>query len=114
MKSERFNEDYLNDILNAIDAIKIYTRNMTYEQFIQNGMCAHAVLLNIAIIGESAGKISKEIQQKYSEIPFPSIISMRNKLIHDYFEVDLHQVWLVIQNDLPLLKKQMKVILKNL
>ncbi len=79
MKKTRFDDDYLDDILKAISAINSYTKNITYDKFMQSNMCIHAVLLNIAIIGESAGKISQEIRQKYPEIPFSAIISMRNR-----------------------------------
>lgn len=114
MKTNRFDDDYLNDILKAIETIENYTKSLNYDEFVQFDMCIQAVLLNIAIIGESAGKISKEIQQKYPEIPFSAIISMRNRLIHGYYEVDVYRVWLVIQDDLPILKKQIKQIIDEL
>lgn len=114
MKTQRFDDDYLDDILKAVSTINDYTKNMTYDEFLQSNMCIQAVLLNIAIIGESAGKISKEIQQKYPEIPFPAIISMRNRLIHGYYEVDSYRVWLVIHDDLPVLEKQIKKIIEEM
>ncbi len=113
MKTNRFDEDYIEDILKAINTIKDYTKDMEYDDFINSNMCVQAVLLNIAIIGESAGKISKELQKKYTEIPFPAIVSMRNRLIHGYYEVDAYRVWLVIQDDLPILEKQIKKILDS-
>ena len=111
MKKMRFEKEYIDDILNAINSIFEYTQNITYEEFIKDKMRAEAILLNIAIIGESAGKISKETQQKYPEIPFPAIISMRNRLIHGYYEIDFYRVWLVIKDDLPILEKQIKQII---
>jgi len=114
MKTERFDDDYLNDILNAIETIEDYTKDLTYDEFMQYNMCIQAVLLNIAIIGESAGKISKTIQQKYLEIPFRAIVSMRNRLIHGYYDVDIYRTWLVIQDDLPILKQQIKKIIDEL
>lgn len=114
MTPERFDDDYFNDIFKAIESIEDYTKDLTYEEFLQYNMCIQAVLLNIAIIGESAGKISKNIQQKYPEIPFRAIVSMRNRLIHGYYEVDTYRVWLVIKDDLSVLKSQIKKIISEL
>jgi uncharacterized protein with HEPN domain len=114
MTIERFDDDYLNDIINAIETIENYTKDLIYDEFIQYNMCIQAVLLNIAIIGESAGKISETVQQKYPEVPFHAIVSMRNRLIHGYFDVDNYRVWLVVQDDLPVLKQQIKKIINEL
>lgn len=110
MKNPRLESQYVDDILNAINSIFKYTKNLTYEEFLKDRMCADAVLLNIAIIGESAGEISKETQNKYPEIPFSAIISMRNRLVHGYFDVDFYRVWLVVKDDLPILEEQIKKI----
>ena len=114
MKTPRFDDDYLDDILKAINAINAYTKNITYDEFVQSNMCIHAVLLNIAIIGESTGKISQEIRQKYPEIPFSAIVAMRNRLIHGYYEVDTYRVWLVVKDDLPTLESQIRKIIDEL
>lgn len=114
MSTERFDDDYLNDLLRAIETIEEYTKNLTYEEFMQYNMCIQAVLLNIAIIGESTNKISKKVQKQYPEIPFHAIVSMRNRLIHGYFDVDIYRVWLVVQDDLPILKEQIKKIIQEL
>lgn len=110
MKDKRLNADYVEDILNAISAIEEYTTNKTYEAFENDKMCHDAVILNIAIIGEACGKISKEIQEKYSEIPWHAIISMRNRLIHGYFGINLYRIWLVVQDDIPEFKSFMSVL----
>lgn len=114
MKTERFDDDYLEDILKAIESIENHTKDLSYDEFMQFEMCIQAVVLNIAIIGESAGKISKKLQQKYPEIPFHSIVSMRNRLIHGYYEIDTYRVWLVIKDDLPILKQQIQKIINKL
>lgn len=111
MKIPRIEDEYIQDILKAINSIFEYTKNVTYEEFVKDKMRAEAIILNIAIIGESAGRLSKETQQKYPEIPFPAIVSMRNRLIHGYYEIDYYRVWLVIKDDLPILKKQLKKII---
>ena len=57
--------------------------------------------------------MSKDIRRTYSEIPWQDIAGMRDKLIHDYFGVDIEKVWDTTQEDLPLLKEQVIAILRD-
>ena len=64
-------------------------------------------LLNLAlvrlleIVGEAAGRMPKELCANHPEIPWPQIISLRNRLIHGYDSVDFNILWQIIANDLP-------------
>lgn len=60
-----------------------------------------ALVRLIEIVGEAASRISFEGQTKYSSIPWPQIIGMRNRLIHGYDQVDLDVLWDTIEFDLP-------------
>ena len=57
--------------------------------------------------------MSKDIRRTYSEIPWQDIAGMRDKLIHDYFGVDIEKVWVTTQEDLPILKEQVIRILRD-
>ena len=59
----------------------------------------------LEILGEAASKISPEVFAKFPAIPFPKIISMRNRLIHAYFDVNLDIVWTTVSDDLPALSR---------
>ena len=67
----------------------------------------------IEIIGEATKHLSERIRAQNSEIPWQDIARMRDKLIHDYFGVDIEKVWLTVQIDILPLKKQINKILKN-
>ena len=67
----------------------------------------------LEIIGEAAGKVSKQGQKAWPNIPWPQAVGMRNRLIHAYFNVDLDQIWETIQEDLPPLIAELKKILKS-
>jgi uncharacterized protein with HEPN domain len=67
----------------------------------------------IEIIGEAVRHVSKDLRKSYSEIPWQDIAGMRDKLIHDYFGVDIDKVWLTTQEDLPVLKEQIMRIMKD-
>jgi uncharacterized protein with HEPN domain len=70
-----------------------------------NTMLVMALTRCLEILGEAASKISPEVCAKFSAIPFPKIISMRNRLIHAYFEVNLDIVWTTVSDDLPELSR---------
>jgi uncharacterized protein with HEPN domain len=73
-----------------------------------------AITKDIEIIGEAASKISDETQEKFSSIPWSSIIGMRNRLIHAYFDVDKDRIWDTVQDDLPhLITELEKIISEN-
>ena len=67
-------------------------------------MIQDAVIRNIEIIGEATKKISKSFTLDHQEIPWSEMTGMRDKLIHDYLDVDIDVVWKTIEVDLPLLK----------
>lgn len=60
-----------------------------------------ALVRLIEIVGEAANRVSKKTQQKYPQIPWPLIIGMRNRLVHDYTVIDLDIVWQTVTEELP-------------
>jgi len=82
--------------------------------FSKNEMMIDAVLMNIAIIGESVKKIPEDVKERYPDIPWKDIAGMRDKVIHDYFGVDVNIVWETIKKDVPELEQKIKVMLKEL
>ena len=103
---------YLRHILDAITLIKLYTKGMSENQFLGNSMAHDAVVRQIEIIGEAARNISEEFQQKYPRLPWTKMIGIRNKIIHEYFNVNYAIVWDTVKGDLPILEKSIKNILK--
>ena len=65
----------------------------------------------IEVVGEAAGRVSPEGQTKYSSIPWPQVIGIRNRLIHGYNQVDLDILWDTIEEDLPPLITELENIL---
>ena len=103
---------YVHHILDAIDLIEEYTRGMSENEFLSNSMAHDAVIRQIEIIGEAARNISNEFQKKYPALPWTKMIGIRNKIIHEYFNVNYAIVWDTVKDDLPSLKKFIKKIIK--
>lgn len=105
---------FLRHILDASNKIEEYLTNMNETSFHQTSLIQDGVVRQIEIIGEAARKISKDIQKDSPDVPWQDIMDMRNKLIHEYFGVNLQAVWLTATKDVPILKNSIKEILKQL
>jgi len=68
-----------------------------------NIMLAMALTRCLEILGEAASKMSADTSSRFPAIPFAKIVSMRNRLIHAYFDVNLDIVWMTVTDDLPTL-----------
>jgi uncharacterized protein with HEPN domain len=69
------------------------------------------VLYHIQLIGEAANGISAGFRQAHGEIPWKKVIAMRHLLVHQYFGIDLEEVWNTTQKDLPALRQEISLIL---
>lgn len=96
--------DYVDDIINSIDEIAEFIKGIGFETFKTDKKTIKAIIRDLEIIGEAAAKIPVDIQDKYPDIPWKRMIGMRNKLIHEYFGVDLEIVWVVCTEEIPPLK----------
>ncbi len=108
----RDDRERLRDILEAIERIERYT-SKGREEFMQDELIQTWVVHHIQIIGEAARKLSEEARSEHDEVPWPAIIAMRNILVHDYFSVDIDEVWSTIERDLPPLKVEVSSILEE-
>ena len=95
---------FLGDILDAINRIEEYTVRVGKESFLDNSMMQDAVMHQIEIIGEASNNISDEFQEEHPELPWMQMRAIRNKIVHDYREVNLEIIWDTVKNDLPILK----------
>ena len=105
---------FLEDILESITLIERYTKNMNQSNLEKNREAQDAVARRIEIIGEAAKNIPYAFRNKYPQVPWKDMASMRDVLIHAYFGIELERVWNVIQKELPKLKKQIQQILKEI
>lgn len=103
-------EIYLLHIKDAIKKIDSYVNNLDFEGFKKKLIVQDAVIRQFEIIGEAAKRLSEDFKNHNSNIPWKYIIGMRNRLINNYFGVDIDTVWETIVKDIPNLKKEINEI----
>jgi len=92
---------YLLDIYKSVQAIQSYIAGQTHEDFLKDPKTQDAVLRRFLVAGEAAARLTPETCGEFPEIPFPKIVGMRNRVVHDYGNVDFEIVWETIQTHLP-------------
>jgi uncharacterized protein with HEPN domain len=107
------NRLYLSNIAECIERIETYTQD-GQDAFMQSTLIQDAVIRNFEIIGEATKQISQELRQKHLDIPWRRVAGFRDVLIHNYMSAVLDEVWLVVERDLPILKRRIKEILQSL
>lgn len=97
MKDSRL---YLIHIRDCLARIKSYTANGK-DSFYDQIVIQDAVMRNLEVMCESIKKLPDEWKSSEPDIPWHRIVGFRNKLAHDYFDIDLDVVWDIVENYLP-------------
>lgn len=97
---------YKQHILDAISAIEEYIKDKTFNDFTNDRLLQDGVVRKLEIIGEASKRLSEEFKKEVN-LPWKKIAGTRDKLIHDYFKVDLEAVWKTISEDLKELKDKL-------
>lgn len=105
---------YFLDMDSSCKKISSYTRGLTFKEFTSEPKTIDAVVRNLEIIGEAVNKVPPEIRKETSEIPWNEIVGLRNKVIHEYFDVNIPIIWETVKDDIPNLQRQVKKVLKEL
>jgi len=105
--------DYVEDIVEAMDDAVRFVEGVEYDDFVKDRKTVYAVTRAIEIIGEAVKKIPDTVKNRYPKVPWKRMAGMRDKLIHEYFGVDLRRVWNTVKKDIPNLKPLFEKILKD-
>ena len=108
----RSNEDRLRDMLEAVKKIEERLPSSP-DEFTRSEMLVVWTLYHIQIIGEAANGISPAFQESHPAIPWKDVVAMRHLLVHQYFGIDLDEVWSTAHHDIPKLGTEIRRILKN-
>lgn len=105
----RSDSDRVDDILAAISRIGARGAD-SFDQFQADEMVQVWVIHHLQVIGEAARGVSEPLRARHPEVAWGPIIALRNILVHEYFGLNLHQVWVLTQKDLPVLEEQIRRI----
>jgi uncharacterized protein with HEPN domain len=98
------------DMLDAARTAVEFTAGIGFEQFLEDRKTRNAVERNLEIIGEAARCVSEETCAALPDIPWRSVIGLRNVLAHEYGEIRYEILWTIVRNKLPPLIERLKAI----
>jgi uncharacterized protein with HEPN domain len=111
---KRDHRDYLLDIHESIRKIEEFTKTYSFSRFAGDEKTQLAVVKSLEIIGEAVKKIPASLKKIYPDIPWNKIAGMRDKLVHEYYGINIKVVWRTIIEDLPPIKPIIADIIENL
>lgn len=103
----------LRHMADAIEAVATFIQGRSRSDLSADRMLVFALVRAVEIVGEAASKVSSEGRAELPAVPWSSIIGMRNRLIHAYFDVDLDILWNTVTEALPPLGQQIGAALDD-
>ncbi|MFA5415093.1 MAG: DUF86 domain-containing protein [Methanoregula sp.] len=104
---------YLSEMLSSMEKIERYLAGCTYADFVQQDQLVDAVERNIEKIGEAAAAIPDTIRKSHPEIPWTSMVGLRNKVIHHYFGVNYEVIFQIATKNIPETKGMIIEVLRK-
>lgn len=105
---------YLLSMKDSCERILRYTNGMKFEEFSSNFMLIDAVERNFLVLGEASKKVPYRFKKKFDDMPWESMYRLRNRIAHEFFDVDPEMLWCIIENDLnDNLNRLIDIIQKN-
>lgn len=104
---------FLLDMLQSAELIVQYTAKCSKDEFVENIQLQDSVIRRLLIIAEAARRVSETMRETLPNIPWREINGMRNRLVHEYDDVNLNIVWDVVENEIPNLIQNLKLIMPS-
>jgi uncharacterized protein with HEPN domain len=111
--STRRDSSFLNDILDATRKIETIVAAASEELFLGDEILQAAVLHHLTVIGEAISRLSPAVRDRHPEVPWQQIVSVRHRIVHAYFDLDLRILWIAAADEVPALRNQIAAILEN-
>jgi uncharacterized protein with HEPN domain len=96
------------DMLQSAKIVISYLAGSSKDELATNLQLQDATIHRLLIIGEASKRVSEKTRQTLTDIPWRAIGGMRNRLVHEYDEVDLDVIWDTVVNGLPILVSELE------
>ena len=95
-------------MIESAQSAQEFLSDKKYQNLQNDKQLAFAVVRALEILGEAASQITQELREKYPHVQWRNIVSMRNKLIHAYFDINYKIIWSSLKEDIPRLLQKLK------
>lgn len=103
----------LEHILESVDALQKYVAGLTEAEFLSNMEKQDSAERRLQIVGEAIIQLPHEFKDRYPDIPWAKVAGLRNRLVHEYFDIDHKLVWNTIEQSVPVFKRQIEALLES-
>lgn len=107
MDNKKTNEYYIAHILKDIQFLFEHTKDITEENIDNDEVLLDSIMFRLVQISESSSKLTDDFKARHKEIAWQAIKGMRNKIVHEYGDIELSIVYTTVKNDIPELYKQL-------
>ena len=104
---------FLEDIRESCERILRYSKGLTFKMFYSDEKTVDAVIRNLIMIGEAVKRLPDDIKFRYNYIKWRKIAGLRDIVVHAYFGIDEDILWDVVQNKIPELFNDIKLIIES-
>lgn len=108
MSPEERDRAYLWDMLEAARHVERFGREVSFDAYLSDPMRRMAVERGLELLGEAARRVSPGFRESHPEIPWRSLIGLRNVLAHDYGEIEHDRLWKIASRDAAALIRQLE------
>ena len=105
---------FVRHMLDAIARVQRHVEGVDQAAFESSEITQDAVIRQLEILGEAAGRVSRETCARFDDIPWLKITGLRHRLIHDYLGVDLGLIWAVVTVEIPKVTGPLQAMLDEL
>ncbi len=102
---------FLKDILSSCRKIEAIVRATNEDSFLKDEILPAAVLHHLTVIGEAISRLSVDLKERHTEVPWRQIVAVRHRIVHAYFDLDWQILWDAATGDIPELRRQIFAIL---
>lgn len=108
LKNDRY---YLGKILTDLSFVLAHTEGITKEEFTENEILIDSVLFRLIQVSENSDRLTENFRIRHNNIPWHAMKGMRNRIVHEYGDVDLTIIYDTVTQDLPKLYADLKILL---